>query len=46
MSAFHVPENARPWRVSALANWRFRPVLRGSEAIDAQAILGLGVDTR
>lgn len=32
--------------VAALANWRFRPVLRGSEAIEAQAILGLGVDTR
>jgi hypothetical protein len=32
--------------VSALANWRFRPVLRGNEAIEAQAILGLGVDTR
>jgi hypothetical protein len=30
----------------ALANWRFRPVLRGEKPIDVQAILGFNIDTR
>lgn len=32
--------------VSALSKWRFRPVLRGDKAVEAQAIVGFGVDTR
>jgi hypothetical protein len=30
----------------ALANWRFRPVLRGEKPIDVNAILGFNIDTR
>jgi hypothetical protein len=32
--------------LDALANWRFRPVLRGNTAIAVAAILGFRVDTR
>jgi hypothetical protein len=32
--------------MTALHGWRFRPVLRGSEAIEVDAILGFNIDTR
>jgi hypothetical protein len=32
--------------ISALQKWRFRPVLRGDEAIAVDAILGFDIDTR
>ncbi|MCU1285259.1 MAG: hypothetical protein JWO13_1609 [Acidobacteriales bacterium] len=32
--------------ISALHDWRFRPVLRGDEAIAVDAILGFDIDTR
>jgi hypothetical protein len=32
--------------LAALSSWKFRPVFRGSEAIEVTAILGFGVDTR
>jgi len=32
--------------MTALHDWRFRPVLRGSEAIAVDAILGFNIDTR
>jgi len=35
-----------PRMVASLARWRFRPVLRGGLPIDAEAIIGFGVDTR
>lgn len=30
----------------ALANWRFRPVLRGEKPVEVNAILGFNIDTR
>ncbi len=30
----------------ALANWRFRPVLRGDKPVEVNAILGFNIDTR
>jgi len=32
--------------LAALSSWKFRPVFRGSEAIEVTAILGFGIDTR
>ena len=32
--------------LTALEDWRFRPVLRGDEPVDVDVILGFGVDTR
>jgi hypothetical protein len=32
--------------MSALRQWKFRPVLRGEEPIEVKAILGFGVNTR
>ncbi len=30
----------------ALGNWRFRPVLKGNDAVEVDAIVGFGIDTR
>ncbi|MFB3916589.1 MAG: energy transducer TonB [Terriglobales bacterium] len=32
--------------VTALENWRFRPVLRGDQPVDVDVILGFAIDTR
>lgn len=32
--------------LAALANWKFRPVLRGDQPIEVNAILGFNIDTR
>ena len=32
--------------IAALHDWRFRPVLRGNEAVEVHALLGFDVDTR
>lgn len=32
--------------VAALTKWRFRPVLRGDEPVDVDAIVGFNIDTR
>jgi hypothetical protein len=32
--------------LAALTSWKFRPVFRGDEPIEVNAILGFNVDTR
>jgi hypothetical protein len=32
--------------LAALPSWKFRPVFRGDQAIDVNAILGFDIDTR
>ena len=32
--------------MAALSNWRFRPVLRGNDPIEVEAIVGFNIDTR
>jgi hypothetical protein len=32
--------------LASLPNWKFRPVFRGDQAIDVEAILGFAIDTR
>lgn len=32
--------------LTALPNWKFRPVLRGDQPVEVNAILGFGIDTR
>jgi hypothetical protein len=31
--------------LAALSKWRFRPVLRGNDPIEVDAILGFNIDT-
>ena len=31
---------------AALGRWRFRPVLRGADPIEVNAVLGFNIDTR
>jgi hypothetical protein len=32
--------------LAALTNWKFRPVFRGEQPVEVNAILGFDVDTR
>jgi len=38
----HIPESL----MAALGRWRFRPVLRGADPIEVNAVLGFNIDTR
>jgi hypothetical protein len=32
--------------LAALTNWKFRPVFRGDQPVEVNAILGFNIDTR